>query len=74
MDNRYADIYVKGSEKAAVAEAGSIKKQGEWIIVKRYVNGYEEELRIRESDIVRIDYYGDPLIWPDKHRLFKKRK
>lgn len=51
LDNRYADIYVKGSEKAAVAEAGSIKKQGEWIIVKRYVNGYEEELRIRERGL-----------------------
>ncbi len=71
LDNRYADIYVKGSESAQFAEAGSIKKQGEWIIVNRYVNGYDEEIRIRESNIVRIDYYGGPMIWLEKRKLFK---
>lgn len=73
LDNRYADIYVKGSEKAQFAEAGSIRKQGEWILVNRYVNGYDEEIRIRESDIVRIDYYGGPMVVVEKRRLFQKR-
>lgn len=72
LDNRYADIYVKGSECAQFAEAGSIKKYGEWIIVNRYANGYDEEIRIKESDIVRIDYYGGPMIMVEKRKLFKK--
>lgn len=74
LDNRYADIYVKGSERAQFAEAGSIKKHGEWIIVNRYVNGYDEEIRIKESDIVRIDYYGGPMIMVERRKLFKKRR
>lgn len=73
LDNRYADIYVKGSESAQFAEAGSIKKYGEWIIVNRYVNGYDEEIRIKESDIVRIDYYGGPMIMVERRKLFQKR-
>lgn len=74
LDNRYADIYVKGSESAQFAEAGSIKKHGEWILVNRYVNGYAEEIRIKESDIVRIDYYGGPMIMVEKRKLFQKRR
>ena len=74
LDNRYADIYVKGSERAQFAEAGSIRKHGEWIIVNRYVNGYDEEIRIKESDIVRIDYYGEPMIMVEKRNLFSKRR
>ena len=70
LDNRYADIYVQGCEKAEYAAAGTIKKKGEWIIVSRYINGYEEELRIKESDIVRIDYYGDPIIIVQKMHFF----
>ncbi len=73
LDNKYADIYIKGSERAQFAEAGSIKKRGEWIIVNRYVNGYDEEIRIKESDIVRIDYYGGPMIMVEKRKLFQKR-
>lgn len=72
LDNRYADIYVKGAEHARFAEAGSIKKYGDWIIVNRYTNGYEEEIRIKESDIVRIDYYGGPMIMVEKRKLFQK--
>ena len=74
LDNRYADIYVKGSEKAQFAAAGSIKKQGEWIIVNRYVNEYDEEIRIKESDIVRIDYYGGPIIIVEKRKWLKRYK
>lgn len=70
LDNMYADIYVKGSEKAELAEAGSIKKQGEWIIVNRNINGYNEEIRIKESDIARIDYYGGPMIAVEKRKWF----
>lgn len=74
LDNRYADIYVKGSERARFAEAGSIKKLGEWIIVNRYANGYDEEIRIKESDIVRIDYYGRQMLMVEKRKLFQKRQ
>ncbi|MCM1326437.1 MAG: hypothetical protein NC094_03560 [Bacteroidales bacterium] len=62
LDNRYANIYVRNSEVAEFVEAASIKKKGLWIIAKRYVNGYDEEIRIKENDIIRIDYYGEPLI------------
>lgn len=72
IEKPYADIYVKGSEKAEHAEAGNIIKQGEWIIVSRYINGIEEEIRIRESDIARIDYYGKPMIFMGKRKLFKR--
>lgn len=74
LDNKYANIYVKGSEQAQVAEAGTIKKRGEWIYVNRYVNGYKEELRIKESEIVRIDYYGEPLIMVKKPKLLNLKK
>lgn len=40
----------------------------------RYVNGYDEEIRIKESDIVRIDYYGGPMIMVERRKLFKKRR
>ena len=73
-DNVYADIYVNGSEKAEFAEVGSIKKKGEWIIVNRYINGYDEEIRIKESDIVRIDYHGGPMIALVQRRLFGKKE
>lgn len=66
LDNSYADIYIKGSECAQFVEAGSIMKHGDWIIVNRYINGLNEEIRIKEGDIVRIDYYGDPRIIVDK--------
>ena len=71
LDNGYADIYVKDSEVTECVAAGTITKQGEWIIVNRYANEYDEEIRIKESDIVRIDYYGEPIILFKKRRLFK---
>ena len=71
LDNRYADIYIKDNEKAEQAAAGTIKKQGDWIIVRRYIHEYEEEIRIKEEDIVRIDYYGEPIIFI---RKFGKRR
>ena len=74
LDSRYADIYVKGSETAQFAEAGSMRKHGDWIIVNKYANGYDEEIRIKESDIVRIDYYGEPMIMVETRNLFSKRR
>lgn len=74
LDNKYANIYVKGSEQVQVAEAGTIKKRGEWIYVNRYVNEYKEELRIKESDIVRIDYYGEPLVMVKSPKLLNLKK
>lgn len=72
LEKPYADIYVKGSEMAEFTEARSITKQGEWIIARRYLHGFEEEIRIKESDIVRIDYYGEPLILVQKSKIFKR--
>lgn len=72
-DNIYADIYINGSEKAEFAEVGSLKKHGEWILVNRHINGCEEEIRIKESDIVRIDYYGGPAYVVLQCRLFGKK-
>lgn len=74
LDNQYADIYVKGGEKAQFAEAGSIKRKGDWIIVNREINGCQQEVRIKESDIVRIDYYGGPIISVESQKLFKRNK
>lgn len=62
LDKSYADIYVKGSEIIKSVEAGNIKKQGEWIIVNKNIDEIVREIRIKECEIVRIDYYGDPII------------
>ncbi|MBD5520218.1 MAG: hypothetical protein HDR03_03180 [Lachnospiraceae bacterium] len=62
LDKPYADIYVDGAETVKCIYAGSMKKNGGWIYVNRDVEGYDEEIRIKESEIVRIDYYGDPLV------------
>lgn len=72
LENRYADIYIRGDEPTEYVEAGTIKKQGEWIIVNRYINGYDEEIRIKESDIVKINYYGGPIIMVEQHGLIKR--
>lgn len=66
----YADIYIKGSEPARGIVAGSIKKQGEWIIARIYKENAIEEIRILECDIVRIDYYGEPIVVIEKHKIF----
>lgn len=60
LDKSCADIYVNGSEAVKCIYAGSMKKNGNWIYVVRYVGEYYEEIRIKESEIVRIDYYGEP--------------
>ena len=73
LENKYADIYVIGIEKAQSVEAGGLEKRGEWIIVPRYINQRREEIRIKESDIVRIDYYGGPIISVEKRNLIGKR-
>ena len=69
IDKSYADIYVKNSEAIKYIEAGNIKKQGEWIIVNKCVDEMIQEIRIRESDIARIDYYGEPIIRVNKRKL-----
>ena len=62
LDKPYADIFITGAETVKNVHAGSIKKQGDWIYVNKYNKDNIEEIRIKESKIVRIDYYGNPII------------
>ena len=62
LDKPYANIYIEGAEPVKYINVGSIKKEGSWIYVNRFTNGCYEETRIKESQIVRIDYYGEPII------------
>lgn len=71
LDKSRADIYVNGSEAVKCIYAGSMRKNGNWIYVVRYVGEYYEEIRIKESEIVRIDYYGEPDIIIQKFSLKK---
>lgn len=71
LDKRYADIYINGTESVKFIYAGNMKKRGGWIYVYRYIDGYEEEIRIKESEIVRIDYYGEPLVDIQNYRTKK---
>lgn len=61
LDKSYADVYINGTEAVKCVYAGSMRKKGGWIYVVRNVEGLEEEIRIKESEITRIDYYGDPI-------------
>lgn len=71
LDKSWADIYVNGAETVKCVYAGSIRKNGNWIYVDRYIEDYYEEIRIKESEIVRIDYYGEPII--DVRKLSLRR-
>lgn len=62
LDKSHADIYIEGAEPVKYIIVGSIRKWGSWIYVNRFIDGYYEETRIKESQIVRIDYYGEPII------------
>lgn len=62
FENRYADIYIKGNDKIEAVSTMTIRKNGNWIIANRIINECKEEIRIREDDIVRVDYYGEPII------------
>lgn len=61
LDKSYADIYINGTEAVKCVYAGSMRKKGGWIYIDRYADGLEEEIRIKESEITRVDYYGDPI-------------
>lgn len=71
LDKSCADIYVNGAETVKCVYAGNIRKNGNWIYVDRYIEDYYEEIRIKESELVRIDYYGEPLI--DVRKLSLRR-
>ena len=62
LDKSYADIYIKGSETIYSVAAGTLKKQGDWIFVTKKLSNHYIELRIREDDIARTDYYGEPIV------------
>lgn len=71
LDKSYADIYVNRDVVAKGVIAGSMRRQGDWVFVDREVGGSFEEIRIREEEITRIDYYGNPAISIEPY--FKKR-
>lgn len=71
LDKSYADIYVNGNVVAEGVIAGSMRRQGDWVFVAREIEGSFEEVRIREEEITRIDYYGEPVISIEPY--FKKR-
>lgn len=62
FENKYADIYIRGNDKIEAVSTMTIRKNGNWIIANRIINECKEEIRIREDDIVRVDYYGEPII------------
>lgn len=63
LDKSYADIYINGSEAVKGIYAGSMRKKGGWIYIDRNIEGFDEEIRIKESEIIRIDYYGEPIFY-----------
>ena len=59
LDKSFADIHVNGAGIVKRVRAGEIEKKGSWIYVNSDFDGYEQEIRIKESEIVRVDYYGE---------------
>ena len=63
LDKPYANIHIKESEPLIGIYVGGIRKKGEWLIVNWVnENDNEMEVRVRESDVLRVDYYGEPLV------------
>ena len=65
LDNRIADIHVTGSDKIEAVFAGDIIKRGEWLYIYSIDHQYDgkfKQIRIKESNVIRIDYYGEPVI------------
>lgn len=61
-DMTYANIYICGEEPIKYVMVDDIEKHGSWISVAKYgKNGYQE-IKIKENQIERIDYFGDPLL------------
>ena len=71
IEYQYADIYLSENEIIRGIETENIKKKGKWILVKQGVGETRREIRILETQIVRIDYYGEPIIDIEKRKLFK---
>lgn len=57
--HKYADIYLKTGGKIERIQTYSIKKEKE--IVTMLQENDEKEIHIREEDIRRVDYYGEPI-------------
>ena len=73
LEKSYADIYINGAETVERIHAGNMRKKGGWIYVDKCVEDYEEEIRIKESEIIRIDYYGEPIIYVKVHSRKRKK-
>lgn len=72
IDHKYADIYVREGEVVKCIETDSIQKKGEWVIGQKEGNVGKQEIRVRENDIVRMDYYGQSIIRIEKRKFLKK--
>lgn len=69
LDKSWADIYLNSTEIIKHIYTGSMEKKGNWIYVAKYVDeDCFERLHIKESEIMRIDYYGGPIIMIQNHR------
>lgn len=72
LDNKYVDIFVQGNRCLKGIETSSIKKQGVWIYATRCRDGKEENICIKENEIIGANYYGEPSYIIRKVRLFGK--
>lgn len=51
--------------------AGDIIKRGKWLYIysiDKHYDGKIKQLRIKESNVIRIDYYGEPIIIVEKYK------
>ena len=58
LDKSMVDIYLKNGDVLKRISVSRIKRSGEWLII----NKTNTEIRMKESDITRVEYYGEPLI------------
>ena len=61
-DVTYANIYICGEEPIKYVMVDDIEKHGSWISIVKYGKYGYQEIKIKESQIERIDYFGDPLL------------
>lgn len=66
LEKSYADIYINNNILLKKIDIKSIKKRGEWIYLTLTDADKSSEIRIRENTILRIDYYGEPILKVDK--------
>lgn len=60
--NRYVAIVIEGGEILKDIQIDKLYVRKRWLIIKEDTNKIIREHRIREEDVVRIDYYGEKYI------------